>query len=99
MTFSLLYALLTEIEVILRLFDCESKTFGNKGALFNGLKKIVFVLLYELLHLECLLFFVLSSLSPKHMAKTKRGTLLLVWPPHSSLVVDFMAIYFIYKII
>ena len=36
---SLLYALLTEIEVILRLVDCESKTFGNNGPLFNGLKK------------------------------------------------------------
>ena len=58
---------------MLRLVDCESKTFGNKGALFNGLEKIVFVLLYELLHLECLLFFVLSSLSPKHIAANKKG--------------------------
>lgn len=73
MTFSLLYALLTEIEVILRLVDCESKTFGNNGLLFNGLKKKVVALLYELLSLKCLLFFVLSSLSPKHMAANEKG--------------------------
>ena len=59
MTFSLLYALLT----------VNLRNLATMVHYLTGGKKLVVVLLYELLHLslslECLLFFVLSSLSQK----------------------------------